>query len=187
MHGDSLSDDDLVRLFRAGDETAATGLYLRYAPRLAALAEARRAPGFASRFDPEDVVQTVFRDLFARLRHDPEPPAGPLWGFLLVLALNHIRSLVEHHSAARRSVRRTCSADGDGDRTLSVPDRRERAAQTAAALWEQADALAEPDRKVVRMRLEGYEVAEIATRTGRSRRTVERVLHDFRERVTTVS
>ena len=46
-----------------------------------------------------------------------------MWGLLLVLALNSVRRLIEHHSAAKRSVRRTCPADDDGT-PLLVPDRR---------------------------------------------------------------
>jgi RNA polymerase sigma-70 factor (ECF subfamily) len=50
-------------------------------------------------------------------------------------------------------------------------------------LDEQLADLPESNRAIVRLRIEGYEVAEIAEQTGRSRRTVERVLQDFRNRV----
>ena len=40
------------------------------------------------------------------------------------------------------------------------------------------------NREIVRLRVEGYEVSEIADRTGRARRTIERVLQDFRRRLT---
>ena len=43
--------------------------------------------------------------------------------------------------------------------------------------------LPESNREMIRLRIEGYEIAEIAVRTGRSRRTVERVLQDFRNRI----
>jgi DNA-directed RNA polymerase specialized sigma24 family protein len=36
---------------------------------------------------------------------------------------------------------------------------------------------------MVLLRIEGYEVAEIADRTARSRRSVERVLQEFRRRL----
>ena len=38
-------------------------------------------------------------------------------------------------------------------------------------------------RKMVELRIEGHEVSDIATRTERSRRTVERVLQRFRDRL----
>ena len=50
-------------------------------------------------------------------------------------------------------------------------------------LDEQMAELPESNRAIVRMRMEGYEVGEIAERAGRSRRTVERVLRDFRDRL----
>jgi RNA polymerase sigma-70 factor, ECF subfamily len=40
-------------------------------------------------------------------------------------------------------------------------------------------------RNVVRLRLEGFEVAEIANECGRSKRTVERLLQESRERLRT--
>jgi DNA-directed RNA polymerase specialized sigma24 family protein len=64
-----------------------------------------------------------------------------------------------------------------------VPDRRTTNAFESVALQEELEALSESDRRIVELRLAGYEVGEITARTGRARRTVERILHDFRERV----
>lgn len=177
-----LPDNELIRRFESGDDHAATVVYQRYAPRLRALAQSRCGRRFASRFDPDDVVQAVFRDLFAgRLHAGPKPPGGNLWGFLMVLALNKIRNLVEHHSAAKRSVRRTNSSHHE-ERQIAVCDPR---AETCDAVdfEEEVKSLPHEDGRVIRMRLEGFEVNEIVKATGRSRRTVERVLHNFRERL----
>jgi DNA-directed RNA polymerase specialized sigma24 family protein len=38
-------------------------------------------------------------------------------------------------------------------------------------------------RLIVERRIEGHEVAEIAEQSGRSKRSVERILRDFRERL----
>lgn len=180
MDTDRLPDADLARLYRAGDQRAADALYRRYAIRLTAVVRSRCGRSFSARFDPDDVTQAAFRALFQRLRECE--PAGDIWGLLLVLALNNVRRLVEHHSAAKRSVRRTCPAEDEG-RPLAVPDRRSTNAFESVALREELDALPEADRTIVELRLAGYEVGEITARTGRARRTVERVLHDFRERV----
>lgn len=180
LETDRLPDADLARLYRAGDQRAADVLYRRYSARLLAVVRSRCGRSFAARFDPDDVTQAAFRALFQRLRQ--AEPAGDVWGLLLVLALNNVRRLIEHHSAAKRSVRRTCPAE-DAGRPLAVPDRRTTDAFQSVALREELDALSEPDRRVVELRLAGYEVGEITARTGRARRTVERILHDFRERV----
>jgi RNA polymerase sigma factor (sigma-70 family) len=181
LDADQLPDADLARLYRAGDQRAADALYRRYAGRLLAAVRTRCGRSFASRFDPDDVTQAAFRALFDRLRS--ADPDGDLWGLLLVLALNTVRRLVEHHSAAKRSVRRTCPAEDDG-RPLPLPDRRSADAFQSVVLREEIDALPEPDRQVVELRLAGYEVREITARTGRPRRTVERVLQSFRDQMT---
>ena len=38
-------------------------------------------------------------------------------------------------------------------------------------------------RKIVELRVEGHEVAEIAAQTGRAKRSVERILQEFRDRL----
>jgi RNA polymerase sigma-70 factor (ECF subfamily) len=157
---------------------------LRYARRLRALAARRTGGDFAGRFDADDIVQSVFRAFFqeARRRAYDVPPGGEIWGLLLVLALNKIRNKVEHHRAAKRDAHQT-AADPDlvGQQALS---RDEHAAVfLRLVLDEQLAELPESNRAIVRMRMEGYELGEIAGRAGRSRRTVERVLRDFRDRL----
>src|SRR5262245_58097585 len=54
----------LVSRWRAGDQQAAAELFRRYASRLIALAQSRLSASMASRVDPEDVVQSVYRSFF---------------------------------------------------------------------------------------------------------------------------
>lgn len=180
MDVNHLTDAELATLYRAGDQRAAAALHRRYSARLLAAVRTRCGRSYASRFDPDDVSQTAFRALFDRLRAGE--PAGDLWALLLVLAMNTVRRLVEHHSAAKRSVRRTCPAD-DAGRPLPVADRRSDDGFHELALREELATLPEPDRQVVELRLAGYGVGEITARTGRARRTVERVLQTFREQL----
>ena len=184
MNSLSESDSELVLRYRAGDERAASALYDRYAARLLTLARSRCGRACAGRFDPDDVVQAVFGDLFHRLRSGPGdvPPDNGLWGLLSVQALCTIRNLVKHHRAAKRAVDRTLSAD-DADRSDVVPDRRVEDHLFGLALREQLALLPLPDRRVIELRLAGHEVGEIVERTGRKRRTVERVLQAFRARL----
>ena len=44
--------------------------------------------------------------------------------------------------------------------------------------------LPKSNQSIIRLRIDGYAVAEIAAAVGRSLRTVERVLQDFRARLT---
>jgi RNA polymerase sigma factor (sigma-70 family) len=165
--------------------SAATALYLRYAARLRALAREYCAPHFAGRFDADDVVQSVFRAFFhgARRRAYVVPPGGELWGLLMVLALNKIRNLVGHHRAGKRAVHHTTSLpDLESHPALAADDSA--AALLRMVMDEHLAGLPESNRAIIRLRIEGYSVGEIARTTGRSRRTVERVLQEFRTRLT---
>ena len=178
------TDSSLLRRFQAGDDNAATDLYGRYAPRLRALARQYCVPPFAGRFDADDVIQSVFRTFFqgARRQAYEVPPGGELWGLLMVLALNKVRELVGHHRADKRAVHQTSSvADLDTHPALAADDSA--AAFLRLVFEEQVAALPESNRTIIRLRTEGSEVGEIAAATGRSRRTVERVLQDFRARL----
>jgi RNA polymerase sigma factor (sigma-70 family) len=182
-----LSDAELIHRYRTGDQAAAALLYDRHAPRLYTLARSRCGRTCAGRFDPDDVVQAVFGELFRRLQSGPcEVPPDGLGGLLSLQALSTLRNLVKHHRAARRTVERTLSADG-AEPARTVPDRRTGDCLSGLVLREQINLLPEPDRRVVELRLDGHEVGEIARRTGRSQRTVERVLQSFRTRLTAAS
>jgi RNA polymerase sigma-70 factor (ECF subfamily) len=177
------TDSSLVRRFRAGEESAATSLYLRYAARLRALAQKHCTPDFAGRFDADDVVQSVFRTFFHGVRKQAYdvPPSGEIWGLLMVLALNKIRNLVGHHKAIKRNVRLTAPQEAGAGEILSEDDTA--ATFLRMVLEEEIAGLPAANQDIIRLRIEGYEVGEIADRTGRSPRTVERVLQDFRGRL----
>lgn len=178
------SDRTLIRRYLIGDEAAATSLYLRYARRLRALAREYCTGPYARRFDADDIVQSVFRTFFqgVKQRGYDAPPEGELWGLLMVLALNKVRNLVDFHKAEKRSAEQTTSMS-DLDRETVLAADENAAAFLRLVLDEQLEALPESNRAIVQLRIEGHEVAAIAEKTGRSLRTVERVLQDFRSRV----
>lgn len=175
----SASDAGLVTLLRGGDANAAKELFTRYARRLRALVASRLRGPVASRLSADDIVQSVFRTLFQGVveRAYWAPEGRELWGLLCVLALNKVRERVAFHQAARRDVRRTSS----GVDALTDSD-----AETQWLGIEVDDLLGRfrpDDRDVIYLRMTGYEVTEIADRTGRSLRTVERVLQRARAKL----
>ena len=178
------SDGSLLRRYREGEEAAATALYLRYAARLRALAPNTAHPSFAGRFDADDVVQSVFRTFFHGVRRQAYtvPPSGELWGLLMVLAFNKIRNLVSHHRAGKRAVHHT-TALSDIESHVALSTNESAAVLLRMVLDEYVAELPESNRCIIQLRIEGYAVAEIADRSGRSRRTVERVLQEFRARL----
>lgn len=181
--GEGVSDASLVRRCRSGSADAATLLYFRYAEHLQNLARTRISPGLATRVEAEDIVQSVFRTFFRRVRlgQYAVPEGDHLWRLFLIIALNKIRTAATHHSAARRDLRKTTA----GDAADSVPgeDGRQQDALTILQLMveEILGGLPPLSRTVIERRIEGYQVAEIAVEVQRSKRTVERILREFQD------
>ena len=186
MDKDEFSDKSLMRRFRQGEDDAPTQLYLRYAERLQALATKQTSAELGRRLDPEDIVQTVFRTFFRRVAQGnyDVPDGEEIWKLLLVIALNKIRAAGIHHKAAKRDVRRTNSGDAN-DLVIQESSGKD---ETALAVLRMVvddvlTGLSESHRKMIELRIEGHEVVEISQAVGRSKRSVERVLQDFRRRM----
>lgn len=181
-----LTDGSLLRRFRTGDQDAATAIYVRYARRLQSLAARQAGDDLSPRFDAEDVVQSVFRTFFRRASAGYyEVPAGEeLWRLLLVLSLHKVRDLAVHHRAQKRDVSRTWSVDNADSPAgeLTADDRLAYDSLRLVVAGLVSD-LPESNRRIVDLRIEGHEVDEIAKRSGRSKRTVERTLQQFRDRL----
>jgi RNA polymerase sigma-70 factor (ECF subfamily) len=181
---DDPSDRSLLEELRGGDEQAAAQLYQRYAQRLRALAEKKTGKDLANRFDSEDVIQSVFRSFFERARNGlyDVPTGGDLWPLLLVIALQKVRAYGTHHRAGRRDVRRERVSD-EGE-TVCLVSQRIRVEEPQSLLKliaeETLDQLPALHRQVARWRLEGYDHQEIANKTGRSKRTIERIFQECR-------
>jgi RNA polymerase sigma-70 factor, ECF subfamily len=178
------SDGSLLRRLKNGSNEAATQIYLRYARRLLALVRRRCSADLSARFDPDDVVQSVFRSFFhAAQRGLYDVPAGQeLWKILLVIALNKLRNAAAFHRAARRDVRQTRAGISAG--ALARAARNDVAERfLELAIEEALKRLPATHRRMVELRLGGHAVAEIARETGRSRRTTERILQEARQQL----
>lgn len=184
---DTLSDRGLLERFQKGDREAAGLLYARYAERLRALTRRKSSSALACRLDPDDIVQSVFRNFFHAAREGgyDVPPGEDLWKLLLVIALNKIRARGTFHRAAKRDVRRTRRIDGLDPYTLAKENPYGQSALAFLRLVaEEALAQLPPlQRRIVELRVQGYQVHEIAEQTGRSLRTVERTLQHCRQQL----
>ena len=139
-----------------------------------------------ARLDPEDIVQSVFRTFFRRAAtgHYVVPKGDELWKLFLVIALCKIRDASAYHRAAKRDVRRTRPADGEAPPANFASGRDEIALTTLQLVIGEILARLPPgNRRIIELRIEGYEVAEIAVKTGRAKRSVERILQEFRDRL----
>ncbi len=179
-----ISDGSLVRFLRAGDEDAATQIYVRYAHRLQALSRSQFDPAMAGRLDEDDIVQSVFRTFFRRVQAGAYdvPDGEELWKLFLVIGLNKIRKAAVFHRAAKRDVRTT--SDGvDPDFVGAAPDEATSVSILRMTIEDAMAGLSAGQQDVIRMRIDGHEVGEIASEQGRSKRSVERILQGFREHV----
>ena len=183
---EGVSDHSLLRRVQGGQPDASTELYLRYAQRLHALVAAQSSPELARRVDAEDIVQSVFRTFFRRAAHGhySVPDGEEIWKLLLVIALNKVRAAGAYHRAAKRDVRQTVGGEAFEYAMESEQGRDEGALTVLRMVIEELlEGMPAANRRMIELRIEGYEVAEITERVQRSKRTVERVLQGFRNRL----
>jgi len=185
LHGGD-SDQTLVRRIRKdGDDDAALRLYLKYSERLLRSTERNMSDALSSRLDPEDVVQSVFRTFFRRTSEGQYqvPEGEELWKLLLVMSLNKVRSVGKFHRAAKRNICSSSSLAADDAIGLQSRDEFSRAI-LELSINEIISELPESARRIIALRIEGFEVAQISEMTSRAKRTVERVLQNFRAEMT---
>jgi DNA-directed RNA polymerase specialized sigma24 family protein len=106
-----------------------------------------------------------------------------LWNLFLVIALNRLRAEEAYHRAAKRDVRLTANEAGRGSLLANLEQPDPAAAFLDVVMAEALEHLPELHCEVVKLRIEGYEVAEIAVKLGSSKRTVERALQEARKQL----
>jgi RNA polymerase sigma-70 factor (ECF subfamily) len=158
----------------------------RYTERLLALARQRLPDALRRRLDPEDVVQSVYRSFFQRLRDGrfSIEDSGDLWRLLAAMTFQKTREASKFHQRQRRDARRDRSlATGGSADTPLEPVAVELGPDDLAALVECMDLLVarlpEKYRDIAVCRLDGDSVEEIAVKVKRTTRTVFRALADM--------
>ena len=186
---DELQFSRLAERLRTGDTATETLVVHRFAIQLVALARRHLAQRIQQKSSPEDVVQSTFRSFFKRLRRgqfDFESWDG-LWSLLVLITVRKCAGRREHFLADRRDVRRevplsTAFGDGDLQRVLSRGPRPDEAVVLTELVEQLLCDLSESEQQIVRLRLEGYSIAEITSVLDRADRTVRRVLARVRRR-----
>jgi RNA polymerase sigma-70 factor, ECF subfamily len=174
----SVTDESLVRLVRSGDEAAAATLYERYSRRVAGLVKQQMSDYLQARMEPEDIVQSVFRSVFRGVHQAnyDAPEGGTLWHLIGVLAVHKVRRNARKQTAAKRDVRRTQAFAATDETEVRAPSAQE----FELAVRECIEHLTDSEQLVLKLRIEGHTVEEIAEKTNKSRRTVERLLQAAR-------
>lgn len=184
-----MADDATAQLlvrWQQGDAQAAEALFRRFAERLIALARQRLSARLGRRIDAEDVVQSVYRSFFAGAqdgRYDPQR-GGDLWRLLVGLTLHKLHRQVRRHRAAKRAYDREVPLDPDPALPTELLARAPAPVEgvTLAELLDHSMRKLQPlERRMLEMRLQGYNLEEIAAATQRSQRTVSRVLNEVKD------
>jgi RNA polymerase sigma factor (sigma-70 family) len=169
--------DNLLVQLSSGDPAAVGQVFLAYEPYLRkAICRHFPAP-FRARFDPSDIIQSVWADLLRGFREAGWRfiDADHLRGFLFVATRNRLLDRIRQH---QKAVQRE-EPLGVGDRQPSVPSAQPRPSEVAQAgdLWERIWAHCPPEhRPILDLKREGYSLAEIGERTGLHPDSVRRIL-----------
>jgi len=186
---DDEGSGELVARWQKGDQQAATDLFRRYADRLIALARSRLPAKVHQRVDAEDVVQSVYRSFFAGAkegRYDLQR-GGQLWRLLVTITLHKVYRQVTRNTRDKRAVGREKNIE-DAEGLLAVPLSllaREPSPLEVITLTDEIEqimrGLKPHYRRMLELRLQGYNVFEIADETKSGERTVRRVLDQVKQ------
>lgn len=179
--------DDLIRRCRQGDQNAARQLVDEYVERLLPLARRRISQRLASRVDAEDIVQSVFRTFFTRLKDDKFEihDQDDLFRLLVRITLHKTLRQVAHHKAAKRDPNQEMGHSDSAHEQLLQILANEPTPEDTVSFLDQLEhfmqQLPSEDRRILELRLEGYSTDEIANQLGTYDRKIRRVLERIRD------
>ncbi len=174
----------LLDRYHDGDSAAAFEIYSRYAQRMFALTRTRIGNQLTGKIDPEDITQSAFQAFFAKADRNEVfwRQQGDLWRLLAAICINHVKREDEFFGAAKRNVVKEQAIESEiGDRLHGT---EVKLAELLGSLLHNEKPLVS---QVARARLAGFTLTEIAVETGRSERTVRRVLQILKAKLATES
>lgn len=187
MPESSADDQDLIRRLRDGSNTAAREVFDRYVERLLGLAKRRIGARMNSRVDPEDVVQSVFRTFFSRMKNDQFHinAEDDLFKLLVRITVHKTLRQIAHHKAAKRDPGHEVAQGSDAQEMLMQAMDAEPTPETVVTFMDTLEhflsQLPDQDRQILELRLQGHSTEEIATQLGSYDRKIRRVLERIRE------
>ncbi len=199
---ESLSD--LLRRLKSGDDTAATLILERYESQVRLVVRRCLPRVLRSRFDSQDIMQSVWRSFFQRLRGEPveddhglvQPPPGDpslvfgdssqLFAFLSRMAKNKVIDQYRRETAQKADIHRQCTMSDENGQEMdpASPGETPEELVTAADELSHWRSLVPKNRQVlIDMKAYGLSSKEIGDQLGISERTVQRVFEDLRLRL----
>lgn len=181
---------ELIRRHARGDESALDKLFSRYYPRVLRYVQIRMGPLVRSRFEAEDVVQSVFAAALQDIHSVEVRETGELIHWLATVAENQIRGLVDYLHAHKRDPQFERSLDSirsglstgsfrfepvdDGTQALEALSRREIVGIVNECIGE----LSEDHREVILLRnVAGCSWELVAEKLGRETAQAACMLH----------
>ncbi len=180
------SFEELMAGVRAGDDSAETAVFRRFAHRLAGLAARQFDGRMRERIDVEDAVLSACKSFFLRCRQDAFDVADwdELWSILAMITLRKCSTRRAHARAARRDVGRERGGTEGLDDLIRdrapTPDEAAILSELIEHLFRSTESI---DRPIVEHILMGYTAEEVAERCDCSVRTVGRVRQRARQRL----
>jgi RNA polymerase sigma-70 factor (ECF subfamily) len=169
--------DKLLVQLCSGDMAAAEQVFLAYEPYLRKAICRHFPAALRAKFDPADIVQSVWADLLRGFRESGWrfSDADQLRGFLFVATRNRLIDRTRQHQKAVEREQR--QGDGDWQQFLSSSQPRPSEVAQADDLWQQILAHCPPEhRPILELKRDGYSLAEIAARTSLHPDSVRRIL-----------
>jgi RNA polymerase sigma-70 factor (ECF subfamily) len=177
---------DYLDLCRLGNEDAARKLFDDYVDRLVALARRRISQRLASRVDPEDIVQSVFRTFFGRIKEGQFQIENQddLCKLLMRITVHKTLRQVAFHQAAKRDPYQESGQSDEAHDRMKEQLAREPTPDAAVAFVDQLEhflaGLQPQELAILEMRLQGYSNEEICQRLNIYDRKIRRVLERVR-------
>lgn len=182
MSGESL--DHWIERLNEGDVSAVEPVFRAYEPYLRIAVRRRLGQRLRSKVDSGDIVQSVFADVLRGVRDGGWHFAGrpQLLAFLHTIAR---RRLADRYQKDRQALERERPLDATPPRSLRdvVQPRPSQEAQGREFLEAVLRACPPAHHEVIRLRMNGFRMAEIAARTGLHEGSVRRVLYDLARRL----
>jgi RNA polymerase sigma-70 factor (ECF subfamily) len=179
--------DSLERLIgrlNEGDAAALERLLHVYEPYLRIAVRRRLGARLRAKVESRDIVQSAMADVVAGFRRGGLRFAGgPQWlGYLRRIAA---RRLADHYQKHRRGLERERPlGDTSAEAHPAAGEPRPSEVAQGREFWERLMRACPPGhREVVRLRMHGTPLAEIAARTGLHAGSVRRILYDLARRM----
>jgi RNA polymerase sigma-70 factor (ECF subfamily) len=178
-----LSLEQLLEQLNNGDYTAAEQIFVAYESYLRLIVRRQISAALRAKFDSVDIVQSVWVDLLAGFREAGWRFSDPaqLRAFLIRTTRNRfIDRLRQHQHSLDREQPLENLAEGGG---LHSPDAAPSEEAQAREVWARLLKLCPPDhRDLLRLKQQGFTLAEIAERTGLHPGSVRRILSELARR-----